>query len=209
MPIFGNLPKKCKINTAALFPLRVSTLLFESLFSYEGNEDHAHLPLRKEAVLSGHQVQLLVVLSYRNDHLAPCLKLLLERLGDAGCGGRHADPVIGSVLRQAQASVGLDHCHILHSRPGQIQSGRLHQFCYAQTPYPETDSPVSDDRKFGDFETREQVVLKALGHQPLHVDTLADITGYEIQELLQILMSLELKDCVTQLPGKTFIIKEE
>lgn len=78
-----------------------------------------------------------------------------------------------------------------------------------QTPYPETDSPVSDDRKFGDFETREQVVLKALGHQPLHVDTLADITGYEIQELLQILMSLELKDCVTQLPGKTFIIKEE
>ncbi len=61
---------------------------------------------------------------------------------------------------------------------------------------------------FGELEDVEQTILKALGTKPIHIDTLAADTGYQIQNLLGILMSLELKGRVTQLPGKTFVAKE-
>lgn len=77
------------------------------------------------------------------------------------------------------------------------------------TELPEPGTYVSDSRRFDDLGIDEQAVLKALGNKPLHVDALTDKTGYEVRDLLQILMSLELKGYVTQLPGKTFIIKEE
>ncbi len=54
----------------------------------------------------------------------------------------------------------------------------------------------------------EQAILKVLGGKPIHVDTLAADTGYQIQDLLGTLMSLELKGYVEQLPGKKFVIKE-
>ena len=60
----------------------------------------------------------------------------------------------------------------------------------------------------GELEAAEQAILKALGATPIHIDTLAADTGYQIQNLLGILMSLELKGFVTQLPGKIFAAKE-
>ena len=61
---------------------------------------------------------------------------------------------------------------------------------------------------FDELEAAEQVILKALGVKPIHIDTLAADTGYQIKNLLGILMSLELKGCITQLPGKIFVAKE-
>jgi len=54
----------------------------------------------------------------------------------------------------------------------------------------------------------EQAILRVLGGNPIHVDALAIDTGYQIQDLLGVLMSLELKGYVKQLPGKKFVIKE-
>ncbi len=78
----------------------------------------------------------------------------------------------------------------------------------------EPDNPTAEDTSengvipFGELEAAEQVILKALGVKPIHIDTLAVDTGYQIKNLLGILMSLELKGHVTQLPGKIFVAKE-
>jgi len=74
-------------------------------------------------------------------------------------------------------------------------------------PAGEVDREKPDGRS-GDLGIEERTVLKALGNKPVHVDALAVDTGYRIQDLLGVLMSLELKGCVRQLPGKTFVAKE-
>ncbi len=56
--------------------------------------------------------------------------------------------------------------------------------------------------------SQEQRVLKSMGAEKVHVDTLAAQTGYKVQDLLAILMSLELKGYVAQQPGKIFVAKE-
>ncbi len=65
------------------------------------------------------------------------------------------------------------------------------------------------ERKTDSIAIEEQTILKALSTNAAHIDTLASDTGYAVQDLLRILMSLELKGYITQLPGKTFTIKEE
>ena len=54
----------------------------------------------------------------------------------------------------------------------------------------------------------ERTILKLIGRKPVHIDNLATSSGYQIRDILSILMSLELEGYVEQLPGKKFIIKE-
>ncbi|MBN2569498.1 MAG: DNA-processing protein DprA [Deltaproteobacteria bacterium] len=54
----------------------------------------------------------------------------------------------------------------------------------------------------------ESAVLSKIGKRPVHIDTLIPLTGCSTSDLLNILLSLELKGYIEQLPGKTFIIKE-
>ena len=54
----------------------------------------------------------------------------------------------------------------------------------------------------------ERAILKLIGKKPVHIDNLATGSGYQIHDILSILMSLELEGYVEQLPGKKFIIKE-
>ncbi|MEX1139274.1 MAG: DNA-processing protein DprA [Bacteroidota bacterium] len=51
------------------------------------------------------------------------------------------------------------------------------------------------------FETK---VLECLGHEPLHIDLIADTTGLTTPDGLVALLSLEFKGLVRQLPGKYF-----
>ena len=79
-----------------------------------------------------------------------------------------------------------------------------------RTDPPEPEGLPADKHpgRSGDFTAGEKAVLKVLGEKAIHVDTLAADSGCRIQELLGILMSLELKGYVEQLPGKKFVIKE-
>jgi predicted Rossmann fold nucleotide-binding protein DprA/Smf involved in DNA uptake len=52
----------------------------------------------------------------------------------------------------------------------------------------------------------ERVVIDSLSfEQPRHVDQIAGITGGRSQDLLSALVSLELKNYITQMPGKHFL----
>ena len=51
----------------------------------------------------------------------------------------------------------------------------------------------------------ERAVHDLLGGEPVHVDDLAGRSALPIPDLLVILLSLEMKNLVSQLPGKYFI----
>lgn len=52
----------------------------------------------------------------------------------------------------------------------------------------------------------EGVVFKLLGaDEPLHIDALAEMSGLQVQALAGVLLSLEMRELVRQLPGKCFV----
>lgn len=55
------------------------------------------------------------------------------------------------------------------------------------------------------FSETERKVWDTLSFDPLHIDEIAEGTGLPVSETLGILLNLELKECVQQLPGKRFI----
>jgi DNA processing protein len=64
---------------------------------------------------------------------------------------------------------------------------------------PAAESPATS------FNENEQKVLALLSHEPLHIDLLARQASMPASQLLAILLDLEFKYAVKQLPGKFFI----
>ena len=52
---------------------------------------------------------------------------------------------------------------------------------------------------------QERIILENLGHDPVHIDELANSVDMTITGLLQILLKLELKNAVQQIGGKQFV----
>ncbi|MCD6486810.1 MAG: DNA-processing protein DprA [Syntrophobacterales bacterium] len=78
-----------------------------------------------------------------------------------------------------------------------------------------TTAKLSDERPIQDHSGKseelnadESAILKLIGKKPVHIDSLATDSGYQIHDILSILMSLELGGYVEQLPGKNFVVKE-
>ena len=70
-------------------------------------------------------------------------------------------------------------------------------------------NPIQDrSGKSEELNPDESAILKLIGKKPVHIDSLATDSGYQIHDILSILMSLELGGYVEQLPGKNFIVKE-
>lgn len=64
----------------------------------------------------------------------------------------------------------------------------------------------SDDEKPPDLTEQEKSIIDLLSfEQPKHVDLLSGQSGMKSQDLLPLLVSLELKNYVLQMPGKNFI----
>lgn len=55
------------------------------------------------------------------------------------------------------------------------------------------------------FSETERKVWETLSSEPLHIDEIAQGTGLAISDALTVLLNLELKECVQQLPGKRFM----
>ncbi|HYE13459.1 MAG TPA: DNA-processing protein DprA, partial [Pyrinomonadaceae bacterium] len=59
-----------------------------------------------------------------------------------------------------------------------------------------------------DITDGERAVLALIPpDEPAHIDALAEASGLAVQELAGVLLSLELRDLVSQLPGKCFVRK--
>ena len=77
------------------------------------------------------------------------------------------------------------------------------------TAEPSDENPAQDNAGESEaLNTDEKAILKLIGKKPVHIDSLAADSGYQIHDILSILMSLELGGYVEQLPGKKFVIKE-
>lgn len=63
-----------------------------------------------------------------------------------------------------------------------------------------------EEKQEPDLTEEEKKIIDLLSYeQPRHVDALAGLSGLKSQELLGILVNLELKNYITQMPGKNFI----
>ncbi len=54
------------------------------------------------------------------------------------------------------------------------------------------------------LDEEEEKLLEALPFQPMHIDELVHVSGMSVNELSGVLLSLELKKMISQLPGKYF-----
>ncbi|MBT6797141.1 MAG: DNA-protecting protein DprA [Candidatus Marinimicrobia bacterium] len=52
---------------------------------------------------------------------------------------------------------------------------------------------------------KERAILENLGHDPVHIDELANSVDMNITSLLQILLTLEMKNAIQQIGGKQFV----
>ena len=51
----------------------------------------------------------------------------------------------------------------------------------------------------------EAKILEVLGSEPMHIDKIAELTGFSTSDCLVHLLSLEFKEAIRQLPGKFFV----
>lgn len=58
---------------------------------------------------------------------------------------------------------------------------------------------------WNNFAPQERMILEKLSEKPVHIDELARIAKKQTGEVLSILLALEFKDMVKQLPGKLFV----
>lgn len=58
------------------------------------------------------------------------------------------------------------------------------------------------------LQNEEREILKLIEKTPIYIDNVIQRSGYHSHEVLSILLSLELKGYIDQLPGKRFVIKE-
>lgn len=123
----------------------------------------------------------------------------------------------GAVLT---AKLALDQNREVYAVPGSIFSkrsdgshllirlGRAHLLARPAQMFddmPVLGSPVPTVRQAPQLTLQEALVFAAIGEEPLHIDDLAMRTGISAQELLVVLLQLEFRAVVRQLPGKHFI----
>ncbi|MCX5726526.1 MAG: DNA-processing protein DprA [Candidatus Saganbacteria bacterium] len=76
-------------------------------------------------------------------------------------------------------------------------------------PGAESSKQKAESRKQVDYSSLDESelkIIKALSTEPKHIDDISNSTGLPIQEVSSLLMMLEVKGFVKQLPGKTFVV---
>lgn len=67
------------------------------------------------------------------------------------------------------------------------------------------DPAKTDNSDLNDIETE---ILQLIGKTPIHIDDIISSTGRKANEILNILLSLEIRGHIRQIPGKRFALKE-
>jgi DNA processing protein len=92
-----------------------------------------------------------------------------------------------------------------------IRDGRAKLITNAQDIFDELASQLhlsfaqNDNKSQVDLPPAEQTLLHILTDTPVHIDDLSDHTGMSTSDALVILLSLEFKGIIRQLPGKLFV----
>ena len=92
-----------------------------------------------------------------------------------------------------------------------IRDGRAKLITNAQDIFDELASQLhlsfaqNDNKSQVDLPPAEQSLLHILTDTPVHIDDLSDHTGMSTSDALVILLSLEFKGIIRQLPGKLFV----
>lgn len=73
---------------------------------------------------------------------------------------------------------------------------------------PQEDNVPAHHEKLESLEKNEELILRLICRKPVQVDSLITESGFMANDILNILLSLELKGYIDQLPGKRFKIKE-
>ncbi|MBN2282591.1 MAG: DNA-processing protein DprA [Deltaproteobacteria bacterium] len=87
------------------------------------------------------------------------------------------------------------------SQIGETEKLRLHEQNHL------TADERTDVLTDGEFEGHERQLLELLGEKSCHIDDIAAVTGRPVQDVLNTLLSLELRGCLEQLPGKIFRVR--
>ena len=75
-------------------------------------------------------------------------------------------------------------------------------------PSTKTDRALIDQLELvpGDLTPQERVVWKLLSvDDPVHIDALVAASGFQMPELTNALLALEMRELIRQLPGKCFV----
>lgn len=99
---------------------------------------------------------------------------------------------------------------ILEEIVPQLDKNTREKICKKSTSPPETKTPsVRPSLPAPDVDEKERVVLSLISENPMDVDTIIDTAGFSAPEIMNILLSLELKGYVDPLPGKRYIIRKD
>jgi DNA processing protein len=76
---------------------------------------------------------------------------------------------------------------------------------FALPPVGGQDRPRAKTENFSRFNKKELSIIQNLNDEPKYIDSISEETGLNISDIMVLLMQLELKGVVKQLPGKTFV----
>jgi DNA processing protein len=172
-----------------------------SEFALDSGPDAHHFPIRNR-IISGMSCGTVVVEATRNSGSLITARLAAEQ-------NREVFAVPGSI--QSFKSMGT---HTLIKQGAKLVENaqdimaELGQFLSAPAPAAESPAGVSRIEKRYGLTAEESRVFQSLGPYPLHIDELIRRLAIEAGRLSGILLQLELKGIVQQLPGKFFLWSE-
>jgi DNA processing protein len=83
----------------------------------------------------------------------------------------------------------------------------LNELDYALNGYLKRNGNKNVQNKNMELDIFERKIYDILSNEPIHIDKIQELTEMSISDCLVVLLGLEFKDCIKQLPGKYFIRK--
>ncbi len=135
----------------------------------------------------------------RNRIISGLAKTVIVVEGDMGSGALNT------------ASWAADQSRDVYAVPGPIYSAKSRGtnwlISQGAMVYTGPESIVDEARpvQLPEMNQAEKTVFDALSHEPIHLDQISEMTHMDTPTALSVLLSLEIKGAVSQLPGKFFV----
>ena len=81
----------------------------------------------------------------------------------------------------------------------------LEEFDFFKKPIQGRDVPGEASDRSPEMDEPERKIYELIGAYPMHIDRIVRMTDLDAGEISSILMQMELKGIVKQLPGKMFV----
>lgn len=171
-----------------------------SEFPMETSPVSYHFP-RRNRIISGLSLGVVVVEAAEKSGALITADFALEQ-------GREVYAVPGKI--DSPTSQGVHHLIKQGAKLVISTEDILEDLCLRQTEHPEAqddDTPKKDQaiRSLEGLSEPEQLVYRQVTDSPIHIDDLSLRCGSDIPSMASVLLSLELKRLVKQLPGKLFV----